>query len=510
MIKTKLMTLAAFLLLAMDLWATDDVLLRPCRPELDSSDAVSNRASRQQSAGNPYVGDRRQLVILAAFQDLGFLESRDEALAKWNEIFNAKGFHEGNYTGSVHDYFRDQSYGKFNLTFDLFYITLPEGRHKYRSTISDDENSQHMVDAIVDTLMTRDIDWSLYDWDGDGFVNQLLIVYAGKGMNIDGDDESIWPHQSWLSKHMNMETADLYDYRSWRTVTSSDREYYIDVYCCVQEWVDSESVKSSFGTICHEYSHCFGLPDFYYGAGMSVVGDWDLMEGGNYNGKGYLPCGYSAHERMFMGWLSPEELTAAMTVTAMPALDDAPAAYLIRNDAVADEYYIVENRRQQGWDAQLPGSGILVFHVDYDDDVWRNGTPNGYFNKRYEIFPANNRSSINYMASWTYPYIVSDSQGNDSIANDCLTDTSKPAATLFNANTAGTKFMGKPLTRMSVGADGLASFVFMDPNPDAIAPVRSREDDAAPVFYDLHGRRIPEQPSRSGVFVRNGRKIWIP
>lgn len=509
MIKTKLMTLAAFLLLAMDLWATDDVLLRPCRPELDSSDAVSNRASRQQSAGNPYVGDRRQLVILAAFQDLGFLESRDEALAKWNEIFNAKGFHEGNYTGSVHDYFRDQSYGKFNLTFDLFYITLPEGRHKYRSTISDDENSQHMVDAIVDTLMTRDIDWSLYDWDGDGFVNQLLIVYAGKGMNIDGDDESIWPHQSWLSKHMNLETENKWDTRSWRTVTSSDREYYIDVYCCVQEWVDSESVKSSFGTICHEYSHCFGLPDFYY-AGNSVVGDWDLMGRGNYNGKGYLPCGYSAHERMFMGWLSPEELTAAMTVTAMPALDDAPAAYLIRNDAVADEYYIVENRRQQGWDAQLPGSGILVFHVDYDDDVWRNGTPNSYFNKRYEIFPANNRSSINYMASWTYPYIVSDSQGNDSIANDCLTDTSKPAATLFNANTAGTKFMGKPLTRMSVGADGLASFVFMDPNPDAIAPVRSREDDAAPVFYDLHGRRIPEQPSRSGVFVRNGRKIWIP
>ena len=501
--------LAAVMLMVIDVWAADGVRLRPCRPATAITRTAVHRASSQTGRANLYIGDRRQLVVLAAFQDLGFRETREEALAKWDDIFNAKGFREGNYVGSVHDYFRDQSYGKFNLTFDLLYITLPDVRHKYRSTQTDDEYSQYMVDDIVDTLMTLNIDWSLYDWDCDAFVNQLLIVYAGKGMNVDGDDDSIWPHMMCLSDHMNPETADKWDFRSWRTVTSGDREYRIDAYCCVQEWADSKDVKSSFGTICHEYSHCFGLPDFYYNSGTSVVGDWDLMDGGNYCGLGYVPCGYSAHERMFMGWLEPEELTAATTVTDMPALGEAPAACLIRNDAVENEYYIVENRKPQGWDAELPGSGILVFHVDYDNATWLTGTPNSYYSKRYELFHANNLSSINYMKSWAYPYIKTNALGISSVVNDSLTDTSKPAATLRNANAAGTKFMGKPLTRMSVGTDGLASFVFMDPGYSDIAPVRSREDDASPVFYDLQGRRISGQPSRSGICVRNGRKIQI-
>lgn len=497
--------LTAFMLMVINVWAADGVRRRPCRPATDITRTAMHRASSLTDRTNLYVGDRRQLVVLAAFQDLGFRESRQEALAKWNDIFNAKGYREGIYVGSVHDYFRDQSYGKFNLTFDLLYITLPEVRHKYRSTAEDDEYSQYMVDHIVDTLMTLGIDWSLYDWDGDDEVDQLLIIYAGRGMNVDGDDDSIWPHMMWLSEHLNLETEAKWDTRSWRTVTGGGREYRIDAYCCVQEWADSRSVKSSFGTICHEYSHCFGLPDFYYYSGTAVVGDWDLMDGGNYNGQGYVPCGYSAHERMFMGWLTPEELTAATTVTAMPALGDAPAACLIRNDAVENEFYIVENRQRKGWDAQLPGSGILVFHIDYDEKTWLQGTPNSYYNKRYELFPASNLSAVYYMESWAYPYIVTNALGISSVVNDSLTDTSKPAAVLKNANAAGTKLMGKPLTRMAVGADGLASFVFMNPDDSGIAPIRSREDDATPVFYDLQGHRIPGQPTRPGICIRNGK-----
>jgi hypothetical protein len=208
----------------------------------------------------------------------------------------------------------------------------------------------------------------------------------------------------------------------------------------------------SFGTICHEYTHCFGFPDFYY-SGKSYVGAWELMDSGNYNGGGYSPAGYSAHERWLMGWLTPTELTTTTTVTDLPALGDEPQAYLIRNDGFQNEYYIVENRQQDGWDASLPGNGIIVFHVDYDKDLWvsTKAYVNTSSRKHYLIFPANNISSATtvFSKNWSYPY-----QKNNS-----LTNTSTPAAELWNANADGTMLMNKPITIMAV-VGGLASFDF--------------------------------------------------
>lgn len=444
--------------------ATDGVRLRGCRVGTPNPQFVPRRAPSLQGGENPYVGDRRQLVVLASFQNQDFAEDHDATLATWNKIFNAEGYCEGSYVGSVRDYFLAQSYGQFRLTFDLLFVELPNNRQKYRSTDIDDEFSQYMVDDIVDMLLTRDIDWSPYDWDGDRFVDQLLIVYAGKGQNAGGDSNTIWPHQWWLSQHQDLTTDDVSDFRSFRTVTSGGQEYYIDSYCCVQEIVEIGGISTPFGTLCHEYSHCFGFPDFYYGGGTKVVNQWDLMDYGNYSGKGFHPCSYSAHERMLMGWLTPVELTTTAAITDMPALEDEPLAYLIRNDGAENEYYIVENRQQKGWDELLPGSGIVVFHVDYDKALWMSTTVevNSYSKKRYHIFPANNKTSIYSSKGWAYPYVVTDDQGNVSVANDCLTNTSAPAATLINPNADGQTLMSKPITQMAVDADGLASFVFMD------------------------------------------------
>ena len=143
----------------------------------------------------------------------------------------------------------------------------------------------------------------------------------------------------------------------------------------------------------------------------------------------------------------------------MPALADKGRAYLIRNDGYENEYYIVENRQPTGWDASLPGSGILVFHVDYDPFIWTSTTtyPNSSTRKRYEVFHANNTSST--MSGWAYPY-----QENNS-----LTNTSSPASNLNNANIDGSKWMSKPLTNMAV-TGGLASFDF-DITPTGISEV---------------------------------------
>ena len=102
----------------------------------------------------------------------------------------------------------------------------------------------------------------------------------------------------------------------------------------------------------------------YYG-NTTFLDHWDLMDSGNYNDGGFRPCGYSGFERMMVGWLTPTELKEETRITDMEALASHEEAYIIYNDAYKDEYYIVENRQKVGWDEPLPGSGIIIFHVNF-------------------------------------------------------------------------------------------------------------------------------------------------
>ena len=413
--------------------------------------------------GDYYHGERHQLAILVAFNDRTFAGDKEATLEQWDKIFNTKDFAEEPYVGSVHDYFMAQSYGRFNVVFDLLYIQVSGNAEKYASTEEDDENSQYLVEDVVDTLRTLDIDWSKYDWNGDGNVNQLLIVYAGKGMNDSSDPDLIWPHQWWMSEHLKDREEDVYC--EALTVSSGGKDYLVDCYCALSEMRKNGSL-SSFGIICHEYTHCFGFPDFYGYSNKNAADTWDLMDYGNYNGNGFRPACYSAHERWLMGWLTPIELNSTTSISNMPALADEGVAYLIRNDGCENEYYIVENRQKTGWDASIPGNGVIIYHIDYDPSIWTSTTTatNSSKRMRYEIFKANN---LNYSSrGWAYPY-------ED---NDSLTNTSTPAATLNNINIDGTKLMSKPITNISV-TGGLASFDFSTtPTPTGINEATTRHD----------------------------------
>lgn len=339
------------LLITLTATAQEEVQRQGCRrgaPRTYQGPMLRSSQTREPG-GDFYLGERHQLTVLVSFGDRSFEGDETETMEKWSGIMNTVDYQEDPYQGSVHDYFYAQSYGKFDLTFDLQYVQLTGNVSRYASTSSNDENSQYLVNDIMDVLLERDIDWSLYDWNGDGYVNQLLIIFAGMGMNDGGGSNSIWAHQWWLSDHRDQSTEDSDDYCEPRSVIYGDNTYLVDCYCAVPE---IGKRYATFGTICHEYSHCFGFPDFYFSS-TSYVKDWDLMDYGNYNGGGYLPCGYSAHERWLMGWLTFEELTAATTVSDMPALSDEAKAYLIRNDGYENEYYVIENRQQKGWDAGL-------------------------------------------------------------------------------------------------------------------------------------------------------------
>ena len=242
--------------------AEDAVIQRGCRVGTPRPQGMALRRGApggqpKQVGGNFYHGDRHQLTVLVSFSDQQFLV--DDPVPVWSRILNEPGYTEAPFYGSVHDYFYAQSNGNFNLIFDLQRVALDQSRVKYRSTASDDENSQYLVQDIMEQLVQNPtIDWSLYDWNGDGFVNQLLIIYAGKSMNLDGDKNSIWAHQWWMSEHLKDRQEGVYCEPI--PVTYGDKQYLVDCYCATME--EAYGDYRSFATLCHEYTHCFGFPDF--------------------------------------------------------------------------------------------------------------------------------------------------------------------------------------------------------------------------------------------------------
>ena len=155
----------------------------------------------------------------------------------------------------------------------------------------------------------------------------------------------------------------------------------------------------------------------------------------------------------------------------------------------------------------MPGSGIVVFHVDFDKDIWTSiiESTNNSIITRYSIIPANNKTRVSASSGWAYPYIV-----NESVANDELTNTSEPAATLNNANVDGEMLMSKPVTQMYVDANGLASFLFMANETTSIADVQhSLHNSQLSSWYLPDGRRLSDKPSARGIYIHEGRKVVI-
>ncbi|MDY2633292.1 MAG: M6 family metalloprotease domain-containing protein [Prevotella sp.] len=397
-----------------------------------------------EQPSSPIVGNKRGLVILAQYQDIKFQDGHGKET--FNKVLNQENYNEGNFKGSVKDYFKAQSEGKFILDFDVVGpVDLPHDRKYYGgngATGQDVRPVEMTSDAI---LAVKDlVDFSKYDWNGDGEVEQVYILYAGNGEADSQVKDAVWPHQYKLS------------YGS-TTSPITVKGIKIDTYACGPELNGGNQI-CGIGTFCHEFSHCLGYPDFYdttrgpnYG-----MGSWDLMDNGSYNGSGYVPAGYTSYERMFAGWITPIELKNDTVVTNMAAINKKGDAYIIYNQNNKNEYYLLEARFKKDWDVNVPGAGLLVIHVDYDPYAWRSNQVNATVrtpgaHQRLTVVPADNVSSIRSESTDVYP----------SFSNDSLTNYSKPKAMTYNANINGRKFMNFALTNIKKStANGLVSFHF--------------------------------------------------
>ncbi len=401
----------------------------------------SRRGNTLRSKRATQVGKHRGLVILVNFQDVKFNEANN--YEAFNDMFNKVGYNANGNIGSVHDYFYDQSYGQFDLSFDVVGpVTLSHDLKYYGApgtTWYDIRPGEMVVEACK--LVDDQVDFRNYDWDGDGMADQVFVVCAGKSEAYRGNPEDcIWPHEATLTEWGNSLTLD---------------GVKIDTYACSTELnMDSETRMDGIGTACHEFSHCLGIPDFYdTGSGKNFgMGYWSLLCYGSYRGNTYGPTGFTAYERWMSGWLEPTELSEPVSVTSIPSLDKKPVAYVVYNPANRNEYYLLENRQQDGWYAYDACRGLMITHVDYDSAVWKNNGGNATVDHpRYAIVTADNVPSYSSDSLDLYPNL----NGNNE-----LTNTSSPAATLYNVNTDGSSFMNAPITNIAVSADALASFNF--------------------------------------------------
>lgn len=315
----------------------------------------------------PLVGSPRSLVLLVGFKDTPF----EQTLEDFNNLLNQSGYNHNQAVGSCRDYFiaasdsvfqpQFDAFGPFTVSKNLEYYGAEEGKYK-------DRKPHEMLIEACQLAAESGVDFKNYDTDNDGVVDNVFLFYAGYNQSEGAPANNIWPHQS------NISTLNI--------VIQGKR---LATYACTAEHSGiNGSVRANVGTFCHEFGHVLGLPDLYdINYNYYSVADWSIMCSGSHTDNGRTPPMYSAYERFYLGWLKPEQLTERGQYTLLP-LATENQAYLIApqphnlegKNPNPSEFFMLEYRPKTGWDAYLPGSGMLVWHIDYLQSAWDNNTPN--------------------------------------------------------------------------------------------------------------------------------------
>ena len=434
---------------------------------------VNARRVQKREFGHPttITGNKKAIMILVNFNDVKYQASHTNAL--FQKIANEENYTEGKFQGSMADYFKAQSRGKFTLDFDVVGpVTVSKNASYYGSNDSQENDMypEKMVQEAVTLAKNQISDWTPYDWDNDGYVDQVYVVYAGKGEADGGAENTIWPH-------------------AWELGSSSvtvGTNLKVNSYACGPELDGQTGDITGIGTMCHEYSHCLGYPDFYdidYSGGQGM-GEWDLMDAGSYNGDSYQPAGYTSYERWFAGWETPVVLGAEdLNVTDMKSLQNGGEFYIIYNDKNANEYYLLENRQFEGWDASLPASGLLIIHCDYNASVWEQNGPNDDpAHQRMTVVPADGAYTYEvwqgnkyYDPAEPFPYNNVTAFNKNFKTKDTQ---AKKAAQFFTKTSNGTYWMNGSVENISQ-SNGLVSF-------DFVADAGSSQGGGTPVEGDFY------------------------
>ena len=338
-------------------------------------------AKQKQGVGDLNLAPRG-LIILVNFSNLKFKTEIAEIDSMINGLDYSRSYRTTNElnrkvtitaSGSARQYFHDVSMGQYNPTFDVIGpINLTQKYSYYggNNWSGNDKNPWQMIKHACEAVDSI-VDFTQYDNDHDGKVDFVYVIYAGYSESDGAGDDYIWPHNYSLS------------YAGLSCVVDGKQ---VDNYACSSELNYGSDQHDGIGTFCHEFSHVLGLPDLYATdeSTHKTMGQWDVLDYGPYNNDGNTPPSYSAYERFYMGWLQPTLLNTAANVSLAPLAENNVAAMITSTGTHNMEgtnpnpktFYLLENRQKTGWDAYLPGNGMLITKISYNQSKWFGNTVN--------------------------------------------------------------------------------------------------------------------------------------
>lgn len=344
----------------------------------------------------PAYGNQKAIVILVEYTDVKFNSAYTvDAKDYFTKMLNQDGFIDLRYggTGSAAQYFKENSKGFFVPEFDVYGpLTLAHTQSYYggNNFMGDDQYAYKMIIEACDQLDPT-VDFTQYDRDGDGIIDNVFVIYAGRGEASGGGADSVWPH-----------SFSLDDLRLPKTFYDGVR---LNSYGCSNEW-EIERGKGrpdGVGTFIHEFSHVMGLPDLYmtaYGSAFTP-GNWSCLDYGPYLNEGRTPPNYGAFERYALGWTWPRVFNKTDSYEIPPIENNI---VYIANTEKETEFYLFENRQQTGWDTYIPGHGMLVWHIDYNRQRWAANTVNNSPSHQYvDLVEADNYQTSLTIAGDSFP-----------------------------------------------------------------------------------------------------------
>lgn len=339
---------------------------KPSRLATASKRQPGRRAYFYDTPPETNFGDRKILAILINFSDSTFVLNSPRQ--RFDNMLNQQGYSDNGAYGSVRDYYVENSMNQYRPSFDVYGpVTLSHSSGYY------DNRGGSVQEALIEAcqLLDGDVDFSQYDTDKDGYIDMILLYYAGHNEAEGGSEESIWPHQS--SGYGTFDGVNIHKY----FCTSELRGGYGQEMCGI-------------GTTCHEFAHSLGLPDMYdtdyekNGQAAFTTSSYDIMASGNYNDNGRCPPYFNAVERNILGWMDEPELIESSGPIVLPSVRQN-VAYRSETKTVG-EYFVYECRDNYGWDSAIPNWGMLVYQVDKSDRIIGQGyTANYLWNETNSI-----------------------------------------------------------------------------------------------------------------------------
>ncbi|RPH28089.1 MAG: M6 family metalloprotease domain-containing protein [Bacteroidales bacterium] len=311
--------------------------------------SISNMVQSKSQKSFPTTGSRKLVCILMGFLDKPFTKTQSD----FNNLFNQVGYSVDNATGSIKDYYLENSYGQLDLTVTVAGPYTSNNNMSYyggNNTSGDDKDPKALVTEAVNKA-NADVNYADFDNDNDGTVDGVYVIYAGYGEEAGASADAIWAH-AWGITPVVLDS---------KTVSS---------YSCSAELRGTSGTGlTRIGVICHEFGHVMGAADYYdtdaeIGGEYIGTGKWDLMAAGSWNNGGATPAHHNPYTKIYdYAWTTATTLISGTNITLNNAEENSNSFYRV-NTTTSNEFYLIENRQKHKFDTYIPGHGMIIYHVD--------------------------------------------------------------------------------------------------------------------------------------------------